>query len=214
MQKFIFVLAEVPPTSGLLTLAVDDEVKWRQIFRLSKSVPTSRTAPKRPIPQLSKKIVSQAANYARLIIAACPFQLYVLLVNAVFQLTTHMVTYQLGHERSACLLERHSYYQIEHVSFLVSMGADGDPHLWKTGPSHMVLFVFTRSLYNYVASHWEGFVADLELPSVAQLETETIVSLHPLSPSTGQLNTKDIVKLKGFWLAGPGDYFVQRQSTT
>lgn len=68
------------------------------------------------------------------------------LVNAVFQLTTHMVTYQLGHERSACLLERPSYYQIEHVSFLVSMGADGDPHLWKTGSSHMVLFVFTNTV--------------------------------------------------------------------
>ncbi|KAG1884798.1 hypothetical protein F4604DRAFT_1676881 [Suillus subluteus] len=42
------------------------------------------------------------------------------------------------------------------------------------------------------AEGWEGFVADLEFASVAQLETETIVSSHPLSPSTSQLNTRGI----------------------
>ncbi|KAG2336546.1 hypothetical protein BDR05DRAFT_107694 [Suillus weaverae] len=58
-----------------------------------------------------------------------------ILVNVILQLTTHMTTYQLGHDRSVRLLEGHSYYQFEYPSFLVSMGAAGDPRLWKTeGP--------------------------------------------------------------------------------
>ncbi|KAG2140712.1 hypothetical protein BD769DRAFT_1428048, partial [Suillus cothurnatus] len=42
------------------------------------------------------------------------------------------------------------------------------------------------------AEGWEGFIADLELASVTQPETETVASLHPLSPSAGQLNTRGI----------------------
>ncbi|KAG1884797.1 hypothetical protein F4604DRAFT_1574443, partial [Suillus subluteus] len=58
-----------------------------------------------------------------------------ILINVVLQLTTHMTDYQLGHDRSACLLEGHSYYQVEYPSFLVSMGTDGETLLWKTmGP--------------------------------------------------------------------------------
>ncbi|KAG2065797.1 hypothetical protein BDR04DRAFT_1107862 [Suillus decipiens] len=166
-----FVLAEVPPTSGPLTPALDvgnDGIKWRQICGFVEVKPSVKEGPNATRPTTVRQIVSQGANYARLIMAARPFQLYVLcifiyghkfslgwydrrgviiscdydidddlniLVNAVLQLTTHMTTYQLGHDRSARLLERHSYYQVEYPSFLVSMGADSDTRLWKTeGP--------------------------------------------------------------------------------
>ncbi|KAG2127311.1 uncharacterized protein EDB93DRAFT_1109321 [Suillus bovinus] len=42
------------------------------------------------------------------------------------------------------------------------------------------------------AEGWEGFVADLDLASVAQPDTETVVSSHPLSPAAGQLNTRSV----------------------
>ncbi|KAG2370255.1 hypothetical protein BDR07DRAFT_1476251 [Suillus spraguei] len=42
------------------------------------------------------------------------------------------------------------------------------------------------------AEGWEGFVADLEFASVTQPETETVVSLHSLTPSVGQLNTRSV----------------------
>ncbi|KAG2366070.1 hypothetical protein BDR07DRAFT_1480638 [Suillus spraguei] len=247
-----------------------------------------------------------------------------ILINAVLQLTTHMTTYQLGHDRSARLLEGHSYYQVEYPSFLVSMDADGDTCLWKTeGPpiwsslsllgrgtatwravsvgnkkeGVIVLKTLWRSqtrqsesnIYGHIksplpgvaefslgddvhipsaacrslilnddvgvpddpvlhrlalktvgrplwdaettrdfilgslaaikghqglveqgilhrdmspgniflggpgcAEGWEGFVADLEFASVAQPETETIVPLHLLPPSTGQLNARGV----------------------
>ncbi|KAG2136328.1 uncharacterized protein EDB93DRAFT_1303348 [Suillus bovinus] len=42
------------------------------------------------------------------------------------------------------------------------------------------------------AEGWEGFVADLELASVAHPGTQTVVSLHTLSPVAGQLNTGSV----------------------
>ncbi|KAG1843182.1 hypothetical protein F4604DRAFT_1689594 [Suillus subluteus] len=50
------------------------------------------------------------------------------------------------------------------------------------------------------AESWEGFVADLELASVVQPETETIFSLHPLSPSveitgTALFMTKELLSM-------------------
>ncbi|KAG2036491.1 hypothetical protein BDR03DRAFT_982941 [Suillus americanus] len=365
-----FVLAEVPPTPGPLTPALDvgsDGVKWRQICGFIEVKPSVKEGPNVNRPTTVRQIVSQGANYARLIMAARPFQLYVLcifiyghkfslgwydrrgviisddydiddnlnvLVNAVLQLTTHMTAYQLGHDRSAHLLEGHSYYQVEYPSFLVSMGADGDTCVWKTeGPpiwsslsllgrgtatwravsvgnkkeGVIVLKTLWRSqtrqsesnIYGHIksplpgvaefslgddvripvaketharvtvgtlrslildddvgvpddailhrlalktvghplwdaettkdfilgslaalkgheglveqgvlhrdmspgniflgdpscAEGWEGFIADLELASVAQPETETIVSLHLLPPTAGQLNTRGI----------------------
>ncbi|KAG1719222.1 hypothetical protein EDB19DRAFT_1861120 [Suillus lakei] len=368
-----FVLAEVPPTSDPLTPAIDvgsDGVKWRQISGFIEVKSQVRDGPNVTKSTSVKPIVLQAANYARLIMAARPFQLYVLcvfiyghkfslgwydrrgviisedydilndldiLVNVILQLTTHMTTYQLGHDRSARLLEGHSYYQLEYPSFLVSMGATGDTCLWKTkGPpvwsslsllgrgtatwravvpsnkpekdevivilktlwrsqtrqsesniygriklplpgvaefslgddvriplakeTHARVTIGTlrslvldddagvlddpvlhRLVLNTVglplwdagttkdlilgsltalkghqglveqgilhrdmspgnifiggpgcAEGWEGFVADLEFASVAQPETETVVSLHPLPPSAGQLNTRGI----------------------
>ncbi|KAG2038403.1 hypothetical protein BDR03DRAFT_954704 [Suillus americanus] len=167
-NKPVFVLAEVPPASGPLTPAIDDEVKWRQICSFIEVRSDFKDGPNTTNTAAVKQIVSQGANYARLIMAARPFQLYDLyvfiyghkfclswyhrprvilsddydiddnldiLVNVVLQLTTHMTPYQLGHDRSACLLEGHSYYQVEYPSFLVSMGADSDTRLWKTvGP--------------------------------------------------------------------------------
>ncbi|KAG1721880.1 hypothetical protein EDB19DRAFT_2029478 [Suillus lakei] len=339
-----FVLAEVPPTSDPLTPAIDvgsDGVKWRQISGFIEVKSQVRDGPNVIKSTSVKPIVSQAANYARLIMAARPFQLYVLcvfiyghkfslgwydrrgviisedydilndldiLVNVILQLTTHMTTYQLGHDRSARLLEGHSYYQLEYPSFLVSMGAAGDTRLWKTKgppiwsslsllgrgtatwravvPSNkpekdeviVILKTLWRSqtresesnIYGRIklplpgvaefslgddiripltkethacvtignlrslilnddagvlddpvlhrhqglveqgilhrdmspgnifiggpgcAEGWEGFVADLEFASVAQPETETVISLHPLSPSVGQLNTRGV----------------------
>ncbi|KAG1747621.1 hypothetical protein EDB19DRAFT_1825990 [Suillus lakei] len=157
-----FVLTEVPPTSDPLTPAIDvgsDGVKWRQISGFIEVKSQVQDGPNMTKSTSVKPIVSQAANYARLIMAARPFQLYVLcvfiyghkfslgwydrrgviisedydilndldiLANVILQLTTHMTTYQLGHDRSARLLEGHSYYQLEYPSFLVSMGAAGD----------------------------------------------------------------------------------------
>ncbi|KAG1719046.1 hypothetical protein EDB19DRAFT_755780 [Suillus lakei] len=368
-----FVLAEVPPTSGPLTLALDagsDGVKWRQICGFIEVKPSVNEGPNLGARSTAvRHIVSQGADSARLIMAARPFQLYVLcifiyghkfslgwydrrgviisddydivdnlgvLVNVVLQLTTHMTAYQLGHDRSARLLEGHSYYQVEYPSFLVSMGADGDTYRWQTqGPpiwsslsllgrgtatwravsvgmkkapvvvlktlwrsqtqrsesnvywriksplpgvaelslgddvripvameTHAPVSVgILRSLIldddigvpddpilhrltlktggrplwdaettkDFIlgslaalkghqglveqgilhrdmspgniflgslgcAEGWEGFVADLELASVAQPETETIVTLHPLPPSAGQLNTRGVFR--------------------
>ncbi|KAG1721156.1 hypothetical protein EDB19DRAFT_1835653 [Suillus lakei] len=326
-----FVLAEVPPTSGPLTLALDagsDGVKWRQICGFIEVKPSVNEGPNLGARSTAvRHIVSQGADSARLIMAARPFQLYVLcifiyghkfslgwydrrgviisddydivdnlgvLVNVVLQLTTHMTAYQLGHDRSARLLEGHSYYQVEYPSFLVSMGADGDTYRWQTqGPpiwsslsllgrgtatwravsvgmkkapvvvlktlwrsqtqrsesnvywriksplpgvaelslgddvripvameTHAPVSVgILRSLildddigvpddpilhrlalktggrpFLGCAEGWEGFVADLELASVAQPETETIVTLHPLPPSAGQLNTRGVFR--------------------
>ncbi|KAG1728435.1 hypothetical protein EDB19DRAFT_1832744 [Suillus lakei] len=334
-----FVLAEVPPMLGPLTPALDvgsGGIKWRQICGFIEVKPSAKEGPNGARSTTVRHIVSQGANYARLIMAARPFQLYVLwifiyghkfslgwydrrgviisddydivddlkiLINVVLQLTTHMTTYQLGHDRSACLLEGHSYYQVEYPSFLVSMGADGNTYWWQTqGPpiwsslsllGHgtatwravsvgmqkapvVVLKTLWRSqtrqsesnVYGWIKlplpgvaelslgddvcipvareTHapasigilrslildddigvpddpilhrlalktvgrplwdaettkdfvlgsltalkgWEGFVADLELASVAQPETETIVTLHPLPPSVGQLDTR------------------------
>ncbi|KAG2132092.1 hypothetical protein DEU56DRAFT_889432 [Suillus clintonianus] len=368
-----FVLAEVPPTSSSLTPAIDvgsDGVKWRQISGFIEVKPNVREGPNVTEPTSVKQIVSQGADYARLIMAARPFQLYVLcvfiyghkfslgwydrrgviisddydildnldiFVNVILQLTTHMTTYQLGHDRSARLLEGQSYYQFEYPSFLVSTGAAGDTRLWKTkgppvwsslsllgrgtatwratlldnNPNKKEVLVILKTLwrsqtlesesdvYRHIksplpgvaelslgddvcipvametharvtistlrslildddavvlddpvlhrlalktvglplwdagttkdfilgslaalkghqglveqgilhrdmnpgnifiggpdcAEGWEGFLADLELASVAQSETETVVSLHPLSPSAGQLSTRDV----------------------
>ncbi|KAG1837233.1 hypothetical protein DFJ58DRAFT_749558 [Suillus subalutaceus] len=167
-KKPVFVLAEVPPASGPLTPVIDDEVKWRQICSFIEVRPDFKDSPNTTNTAVVKQIVSQGADYARLIMVSRPFQLYVLcvfiyghkfclgwydrrgvilsddydiddnldiLVNVVLQLNTHMTDYQLGHDRSACLLEGHSYYQVEYPSFLVSMGTDGETLLWKTmGP--------------------------------------------------------------------------------
>ncbi|KAG1720084.1 hypothetical protein EDB19DRAFT_1836220 [Suillus lakei] len=367
-----FMLAEVPPMSGPLTPALDagsGGIKWRQICGFIEVKPSIKEGPNGARSATVRPIVSQGADYARLIMAARPFQLYVLcifiyghkfslgwydrrgviisddydivddlkiLINVVLQLTTHMTTYQLGHDRSACLLEGHSYYQAEYPSFLVSMGADGDTYRWQTqGPPIwsslsllgcgtatwravsvgmkkapvVVLKTLWRSqtrrsesnVYGQIksplpgvaelslgddvripvarethapisigilrslildddigvpddpilhrlalktvgrplwdaettkifvlgslaalkghqglvergvlhrdmspgniflgdlgcAEGWEGFVADLELASVAHPETETIVTLHPLPPSAGQLNTRGIFR--------------------
>ncbi|KAG2140711.1 hypothetical protein BD769DRAFT_116374 [Suillus cothurnatus] len=171
LDKPDFVLAEVPLTSGPLTPAIDlgsDSIKWRQISGFIDVKPDVKEGPNTTKSSSVGEIVSQGANYARLIMAARPFQLYVLcvfiyghkfslgwydrrgviisddydildnldiFVNVILQLTTHMTIYQLGHDRSARLLEGHSYYQFEYPSFLVSMGAAGDTRLWKTqGP--------------------------------------------------------------------------------
>jgi len=49
---------------------------------------------------------------------------------------SHMSSYQLGHDRTARLLDGHSYYQDQYPSFLVSLGGDGNTMpQWKTsGP--------------------------------------------------------------------------------
>ncbi|KAG2335520.1 hypothetical protein BDR05DRAFT_1006731 [Suillus weaverae] len=76
-----FVLAEVPPTSDPLTPIIDvesDGVKWRQISGFIEVKPEAQEGPNVIKPTTVKQIVSQGANYARLIMAARPFQLYVL----------------------------------------------------------------------------------------------------------------------------------------
>ncbi|KAG1862402.1 hypothetical protein C8R48DRAFT_709849 [Suillus tomentosus] len=127
------VLAEVlPPTSAPLTSANDDEVKWRQFCSFIGVKPDSKDGPNTTITTVVKKIVSQGIDYPGLAMAARPLQLYVLcificghqfylgrqvipsdnydtddnldtLVNVVLRLATHMTTYQLGYDRSACL---------------------------------------------------------------------------------------------------------------
>jgi len=164
-----FVLVEVPPTSGFLTPAIDvGTVKWRQICGFIEVKTSLREGPN-PGPRSStpvRPIVSQCANYARLILAARPFQLYVMcmfvygskfslgwydrrgvivsddydidnnldiFIRVVLQLTTHMTSYQLGHDKTARLLEGHSYYQDQYPSFTVSLGGDGNTTpMWKT----------------------------------------------------------------------------------
>ena len=42
------------------------------------------------------------------------------------------------------------------------------------------------------AEGWEGFIADLELASMAQPDTETVVSLHPLPTMEGQVNSRGV----------------------
>jgi hypothetical protein len=162
-----FVLAEVPPTSQSLTYAVDvGNLKWRQICGFIEIKTSSKDDPNAKNPTTVKTIVSQGANYARLILAARPFQMYVLcifiygssfclgwydrrgvilseeydmegnlkvLIRVVLQLTTHMTSYQLGHDTTARLLEGHSYYQEQYPSFTVSMGGGGNnPPQWRT----------------------------------------------------------------------------------
>ncbi|KAG0693251.1 hypothetical protein DFH29DRAFT_1084317 [Suillus ampliporus] len=163
-----FVLAEVPPTSEALTPEIDagsERVKWRQICGFIEVKPTFNKGPNTTSTSTVRPIVSQGVNYARLILAARPFQLYVLcifiygpnfclgwydrrgvilsrdyhidtnldiLVRAVLQLTTHMTPYQLGHDKTATILEGHTYYQKNYPSFVVSMGAGGDTRQWKT----------------------------------------------------------------------------------
>ncbi|OJA21145.1 hypothetical protein AZE42_10005 [Rhizopogon vesiculosus] len=161
-----FALAEVPPTLEPLTPVVDVRtVKWRQICGFIEVKPKFEEGPN-PKSKAVRTIVSQGANYARLILAARPFQLYVLcvfiygpkfslgwydrrgvlisndydingnldiLIRVILQLTTHMTSSQLGHDKTACLLEGHSYYQGHYPSFLVSMGGYGNTApQWKT----------------------------------------------------------------------------------
>ncbi|OJA13989.1 hypothetical protein AZE42_04604, partial [Rhizopogon vesiculosus] len=161
-----FVLAEVPSTSEPLTPAIDVRVvKWRQICGFIEVKPKFEEGPNTHSKTV-RTIVSQGANYARFILAARPFQLYVLcvfiygshfalgwydrrgviisndydidgnldiLIRVVLQLTTHMTSYQLGHDKTAVLLEGHSYYQNQYPSFLVSMGGYGNTTpQWRT----------------------------------------------------------------------------------
>jgi len=191
LSKPYFVLAEVPPTSDNLTAAVDaDNVKWKQICGFVEVNNVSKEGPNpspRSPPTSVKTIVSQGANYARLILAARPFQLYVLCVfiygtdfclgwydrrgviisdydidnnldifiRAVLQLTSHMSSHQLGHDRTARLLEGHSYYQDEYPSFLVSLGRDGNTiPQWKTSrpPIWSLLSLFGRGTSTWLAT--------------------------------------------------------------
>jgi len=43
-----------------------------------------------------------------------------------------MTSYQLGHDKTARLLEGHSYYQDQYPSFVVSMGGDRPTRQWQT----------------------------------------------------------------------------------
>ncbi|KAG2070715.1 hypothetical protein BDR04DRAFT_594243 [Suillus decipiens] len=83
LDKPDFVLAEVPPTSDPLTPTIDvgsDCVKWRQISGFIEVKSNVREGPNATKSTPVRHIVSEGANYARLIMAARPFQLYVLCV--------------------------------------------------------------------------------------------------------------------------------------
>ncbi|OAX34308.1 hypothetical protein K503DRAFT_869005 [Rhizopogon vinicolor AM-OR11-026] len=143
VSKPDFALAEVPQTLEPLTPVVDVRtIKWRQICGFIEVKPKFEEGPNLKSKAV-RTIVSQGANYARLILAARPFQLYVLcvfiygpkfslgwydrrgviisddydinghldiLIRVVLQLTTHMTSSQLGHDKTACLLEGHSQH--------------------------------------------------------------------------------------------------------
>lgn len=171
VNKPDFALMEVPPTSEPLTPSIDpgsNRVKWRQICGFVEVKSTFNKGPNAPSATTVRQIVSQGANYARLILASRPFHLYVLcifiygpnfclgwydrrgvilsddyhidtnlhiLINVVLQLTTHMTPCQLGHDKTATLLNGHTYYQEQYPSFLVSMSSVTDTRRWKTvGP--------------------------------------------------------------------------------
>ncbi|KAG2136358.1 uncharacterized protein EDB93DRAFT_1339467 [Suillus bovinus] len=323
-----FVLTEVPPTSGPLTPAIDvgrDGVKWRQISGFVEVKPHVREGPNATkstsLYVLCMFIYGDKFSLGwydrRGVIISDDYDILQnldILVSVILQLTTHMTAYDIGHDRSARLLEGHSYYQFGYPSFLVSTGAAGDTCLWKTeGPpiwyslsllgrgtatwravlaenkpgkkriksplpgvaefslgddvciplgretNARVTVGTLRSLIlnddagvpDYPVLHrlaletvgrplwdadttkdfilgslaalkghqglveqgilhrdmspgnifvgdpdctegWEGFVADLELASVAQPETQSVVSLHTLSPVAGQLNTRSV----------------------
>ncbi|KAG1830949.1 hypothetical protein DFJ58DRAFT_736804 [Suillus subalutaceus] len=168
INKPDFALVEVPPTSEPLTPSIDpgsNRVKWREICGFVEVKNTFNKGPNAPSATTVRQIVSQGANYARLILASRPFHLYVLcifiygpnfclgwydrrgvilsddyhidtdlgiLINVVLQLTTHMTSCQLGHDKTATLLNGHTYYQKHYPSFLVSMSTATDTRRWKT----------------------------------------------------------------------------------
>jgi hypothetical protein len=229
-----FILAEVPQTSESLTPAVDaGNVKWRQICGFIEVKPKVDEGPNPKSPKIKSiaMIVSQGANYARLILAARPFQLYVhcafiygdkfslgwydrrgviisddydinanldVLIRVVLQLTTHMTSYQLGHDKTARLLEGHSYYQDQYPSFVVSMGGDRPTRQWQTygAPIWSSLSLLGRGTATWRAvSLQDEQNVILWRSQTRQSESDVYGRIKPGTPGVARLSVGDDVRV-------------------
>jgi hypothetical protein len=229
-----FVLAEVPPTPETLTPAVDvGTVKWRQICGFIEVKPKRDEGPNPRSPKSVKTIVSQGANYARLVLAARPFQLYVLcifiygskfclgwydrrgvilsddydisdnldiLIKVILQLTTHMTSFQLGHDKTARLVEGHSYYQDQYPSFQVGMGGDGNTRQWKTygPPIWSSLSLLGRGTATWRAVSLQDkqniILKTLWRSRTRQSESDVYGRIKPGTPGVAELSVGDDVR--------------------